>query len=303
MKVQKIGMRTIKTAIAVSLSIFIAQTLKLQSPFFVGIAAIISMKSSVSESLTAGKSRMLGTIFGAMVAIIFSYISPTNVISIGIGIVIIIYICNLLGWGKAIQISTMVFLVILLNYTEGSRINYAIYRTMDTLIGLIIGTLINYFFVPPDTYYENLLKKSIGDMYHKLKDVLENLIWNKEKTSLDELKKHLLTIEEDYKILNKDSKLKIRKQKEISTSKSSFEKAINSIENIYSHLTILFHMKKTSPLNENNKNSLEKLFRKKLEEETILDEMAIIYNYHIRKILDELKTLELIVGLSEAEYE
>ena len=303
MKVQKIGMRTIKTAIAVSLSIFIAQTLKLQSPFFVGIAAIISMKASVSESLSIGKDRMLGTVFGAIVAIIFSYIAPTNVISIGIGIVIIIYICNLLGWGKAIQISTMVFLVILLNYTEGSRINYAIYRTMDTLIGLIIGTLINYFFVPPDTYYENLLKKSIGDMYHKLKDVLENLIWNKEKTSLDELKKHLLTIEEDYKILNKDSKLKIRKQKEISTSKSSFEKAINSIENIYSHLTILFHMEKTSPLYENNKNSLEKLFRRKLEEETILDQMAIIYNYHIRKILDELKTLELIVGLSEAEYE
>jgi len=296
-------MRTIKTAIAVSLSIFIAQTLKLQSPFFVGIAAIISMKASVSESLSIGKDRMLGTVFGAIVAIIFSYIAPTNVISIGIGIVIIIYICNLLGWGKAIQISTMVFLVILLNYTEGSRINYAIYRTMDTLIGLIIGTLINYFFVPPDTYYENLLKKSIGDMYHKLKDVLENLIWNKEKTSLDELKKHLLTIEEDYKILNKDSKLKIRKQKEISTSKSSFEKAINSIENIYSHLTILFHMEKTSPLYENNKNSLEKLFRRKLEEETILDQMAIIYNYHIRKILDELKTLELIVGLSEAEYE
>lgn len=303
MKVQKIGMRTIKTAIAVSLSIFIAQTLKLQSPFFVGIAAIISMKASVSESLSIGKDRMLGTVFGAIVAIIFSYIAPTNIISIGIGIVIIIYICNLLGWGKAIQISTMVFLVILLNYTEGSRINYAIYRTMDTLIGLIIGTLINYFFVPPDTYYENLLKKSIGDMYHKLKDVLENLIWNKEKTSLDELKKHLLTIEEDYKILNKDSKLKIRKQKEISTSKSSFEKAINSIENIYSHLTILFHMEKTSPLYENNKNSLEKLFRRKLEEETILDQMAIIYNYHIRKILDELKTLELIVGLSEAEYE
>ncbi len=303
MKPKKIGMRTIKTALAVSLAIFISQLLNLKSPFFVGIAAIISMKASVSESLSIGKDRMLGTVFGAIVAIIFSYISPTNVISIGIGIVIIIYICNLLGWGKAIQISTMVFLVILLNYTEGSRINYAIYRTMDTLIGLIIGTLINYFFVPPDTYYENLLKKSIGDMYHKLKDVLENLIWNKEKTSLDELKKHLLTIEEDYKILNKDSKLKIRKQKEISTSKSSFEKAINSIENIYSHLTILFHMKKTSPLNENNKNSLEKLFRRKLEEETILDEMAIIYNYHIRKILDELKTLELIVGLSEAEYE
>lgn len=56
-KAKKIGMRTIKTALAVSLAILIAQGLDLKSPFFVGIAAIISMKSSVSESLTAGNSK------------------------------------------------------------------------------------------------------------------------------------------------------------------------------------------------------------------------------------------------------
>lgn len=50
-------MRTIKTALAVSPAILIAQGLDLKSPFFVGIAAIISMKSSVSESLTAGNSK------------------------------------------------------------------------------------------------------------------------------------------------------------------------------------------------------------------------------------------------------
>src|SRR5690606_7677143 len=127
-------MRTIKTALAVSLAIFISQLLNLKSPLFVGIAAIISMKSSVSESLTAGKSRMLGTIFGAMVAIVFSYITPTNVLSIGIGIIIIIYVCNLLGWTNAIQLSSMVFLVIVLNYDESSRFNYAFHRTVDTLI-------------------------------------------------------------------------------------------------------------------------------------------------------------------------
>lgn len=197
MKPKKIGMRTIKTALAVSLAIFISQLLNLKSPLFVGIAAIISMKSSVSESLTAGKSRMLGTIFGAMVAIVFSYIAPTNVLSIGIGIIIIIYVCNLLGWTNAIQLSSMVFLVIVLNYDEGSRLNYAIYRAADTLIGLIIGTLINYLVVPPDTYYEKLLKDSIIHMHYQIKKDLEDFFWNKEKISLENLQAFLNTTKEE----------------------------------------------------------------------------------------------------------
>ena len=149
MKFKKVGMRTIKTAFAVSLTIFISNILKLKSPFFAGISAIIAMQTSVSQSLRAGKDRMYGTILGALVALIFSLFHLENTFFIGIAIVIIIYICNLFGWEKTIQLSTMVFLSIILNYDEGSRVSYALHRTLDTFIGLIIGTLVNYFIVPP----------------------------------------------------------------------------------------------------------------------------------------------------------
>lgn len=299
MKPKKIGMRTIKTALAVSLAIFISQLLNLKSPLFVGIAAIISMKSSVSESLTAGKSRMLGTIFGAMVAIVFSYIAPTNVLSIGIGIIIIIYVCNLLGWTNAIQLSSMVFLVIVLNYDEGSRLNYAIYRAADTLIGLIIGTLINYLVVPPDTYYEKLLKDSIIHMHYQIKKDLEDFFWNKEKISLENLQAFLNTTKEEYKILNKEIKLKIRKSNSINSFKANLERTINSIEAIYNHLAVIFNMDSIPSLDENNKKSLEKIFEKELfEEEKTNSNEHIVYNYHVNKILEELETLDLIIGTS-----
>jgi len=294
-------MRTIKTAIAVSLSILISQILNLKSPFFVGIAAIISMKASVAESLTIGKDRMLGTIFGAIVAMVFSYIAPMNILSIGIGVIVIIYTCNLLGWKKAIQISLIVFLSIILNYEEGNRISYALYRTGDTLIGLTIGTLINYFFVPPHTCYEKLLKHSIRDMYHLLEMTLEDFIWNREKASLNKLKDFLTAIEEDYNILNKETKLKIGKYQETSNYKSNFEKAIKSIENIYNHLTILFNMEINSSLDEDNRKTIEKLFNRRLEEEKAQDELFIIYNYHMRKILEELNSLEHIINLRKTE--
>lgn len=299
MKPKKIGMRTIKTALAVSLAIFISQLLNLKSPLFVGIAAIISMKSSVSESLTAGKSRMLGTIFGAMVAIVFSYITPTNVLSIGIGIIIIIYVCNLLGWTNAIQLSSMVFLVIVLNYDEGSRLNYAIYRAADTLIGLIIGTLINYLVVPPDTYYEKLLKDSIIHMHYQIKKDLEDFFWNKEKISLENLQAFLNTTKEEYKILNKEIKLKIKKSNSINSFKANLERTINSIETIYNHLAVVFNMDSIPSLDENNKKSLEKIFEKELfEEEKTNSNKHIVYNYHVNKILEELETLDLIIGAS-----
>ena len=148
MKVKKVGMRTIKTALAVSLTILISQIFNLRSPFFAGIAAIIAMQTSVSESFTMAKNRMYGTILGGTIALLFSYFAPENILSIGLGIIILIYACNLFGWKRSVQISTMVFLSIILNYEEGSRLNYALYRTLDTLVGLIIGTLINYFILP-----------------------------------------------------------------------------------------------------------------------------------------------------------
>ncbi len=53
----------------------------------------------------------------------------------------------------------MVFLSIILNYKEGSRVDYAFYRTVDTLFGLVIGALINYFVLPPNL--ENKMVESV----------------------------------------------------------------------------------------------------------------------------------------------
>lgn len=295
-------MRTIKTALAVSLAIFVSQVFKLKSPFFVGIAAIISMKSSVSESLTAGKSRTLGTIFGAIVAIIFAYIAPRNILSIAIGIIVIIYVCNMLGWKNAVHISSIVFLNIMLNYEEGNMLSYALYRTVDTLIGLVIGTIINYVLVPPENYYERLLKDSIRHMYYQIKKDMEDFFWNHEKVSLEKLKDFLTTTREDYKTLNEDIKLKIGKSDSIGNFKTNLNKTINSIENIYINLSIIFQLDSIPALDEDNRSSLEKLFKKELPYGEVKDNSQyVIYNFHVKNIIEELKTLDRIIGSNKEE--
>ncbi|AOY75356.1 hypothetical protein BJL90_05245 [Clostridium formicaceticum] len=74
----KIGLRTIKTGIAVTVSLVISNMLRIESPFFAAIAAIIAMQPTVSDSWKTGVNRILGTVIGAIVGAIFVALSPGN---------------------------------------------------------------------------------------------------------------------------------------------------------------------------------------------------------------------------------
>lgn len=291
MKVGKIGMRTIKTALAVSLTIFISQVFNLKSPFFAGIAAIIAMQSSVSESFSMAKNRMLSTILGAVIALSFSLIAPENPFFIAIGIIIIIYLCNIFDWKKSIQLSTMVFLSIILNYEEGSRVNYALYRTLDTFIGLVIGTLINYFILPPNI--EDKMKISIKNMYSQVKDMLERIIWKEEYIELEGLRQDIVDIEKKYNILKKEIKLNLYKMDDY----LNFQHIFDLFENTYNHISIICSIEKSPYIDDKNRRTLEKLFNKKapLNNREYGDELDLVYNYHLNKILENLSLIDSIL--------
>lgn len=291
MKLQKIGMRTIKTGIAVCLTLLISNLLNLDSPFFASIAAILAMKASVSESLSLGKNRMLGTIFGGIVALLFTYFVPINTITISLGIIIIIYTCNLLGWRKSIELATMVFLSIIINYAEGSRLAYALNRTLATLVGLVIGTLINYLIVPPKSNHEKFIEESITKIHSEFKNSLEKLIWHKEFCPLGKLKELLNELENEYRIFKKDMKLIPGKDNEA----HKFEVAFQSFVNIYYHLNTIFTIGEIPALNEDNIELIEGFFNREMpEEDNTVDKLSIIYNYHINKIMEEFNTIDSI---------
>jgi uncharacterized membrane protein YgaE (UPF0421/DUF939 family) len=148
-KFDMVGMRNIKTAIAVFISIVISKLLKMEYPFYAAIAAIISMQSSVEASFKAGRNRMLGTFIGAVVGFICALISPGNALASAIGIVVVIYLCNILKWKESASIGGIVFLAIMLNLKGNSPLLYSINRILDTFLGIMVAILVNYFIVPP----------------------------------------------------------------------------------------------------------------------------------------------------------
>ncbi|WMM25265.1 aromatic acid exporter family protein [Tissierella sp. MB52-C2] len=291
MRVAKIGMRTIKTVIAVLLTLGISHILKLKSPLLASIAAIMTMESSISESFATGINRMYGTILGGVVALIMSYILPINFFFIGIGLIIIITICNIFKWEKAVRMAMIVFLSIALNYEGQARFYYAVFRTLDTLIGVVIGTAINYFIRPPNG--EEKIKNIINNAYLEIKDVLEMLIWNKEIDKLEKLKSEITNIGEGYKIFIKDLKFHIGR----SNNADSYHKLFNSFEKIHNHLSVICSIKESPIINCNNRGIIENYFNRKIPdmEYDEMDDLDLIYNYHLEQILSELAIIDSMI--------
>lgn len=286
----KIGMRTVKTAIAVSLTIFIAQIIKLKSPFFAGIAAIIAMQSSVAGSFKAGKSRMLGTVLGAALGLVCSLISPTNPIIIGMGVIVIIHLCNVLEWKKSATIAAIVFLSITYNQEPGNRLNYSLYRTLDTFVGIIIATLVNFFILPPN--FKDKVHFSCNNILAESLNLIESLIWKNKDINIGELehiKNNLKTLEDYYGTLREEVELNICKGEDCKHLKNTYD----SFKDIYDNLSILSSIDFDPIINRTNTQVLEKMYDKKVphSHRNAMIEMDIVFNYHLKIILEEMEYL------------
>ena len=135
--IPKIGMRNIKTAISVFICIALFNLFKRDNAFYACIAAVICMKDTYENSLSIGINRLLGTFLGGLLGIITIYLlSFLPNISTP---------CTLLKKPAAVTIACIVFISIMINYPGIASYFYAINRTFDTAIGIIIAILINKY--------------------------------------------------------------------------------------------------------------------------------------------------------------
>ncbi|MCI5773655.1 MAG: aromatic acid exporter family protein [Erysipelotrichaceae bacterium] len=142
-----IGLRTIKTAISVFLSMYLGNLFNFAYPFHIAIAAMFALDKTAFGSFKLGRNRIVGSIIGACIGVLFSYIDRGNPFLCALAIAIQIYICNALNLKGAIIISGIMMLIIMGN--EGNDpIYYGFYRSADTIIGVIISVIVNITIFP-----------------------------------------------------------------------------------------------------------------------------------------------------------
>jgi uncharacterized membrane protein YgaE (UPF0421/DUF939 family) len=176
----KIGARTIKTGIAVALTVFLVNILETRIDAveynIVGMAAItaiIGMQPSIKGSLETFKKRVIATFIGTIVAFILALTIGLNALNLGIGIIAIILICLKLGLNESIRFA-LITLVAVGTYHNDFNIMQVVYRVSGMLTGLIVSTGLNIIFMPPD--YTEDLKTKINDLRIKFENLYEDII-------------------------------------------------------------------------------------------------------------------------------
>lgn len=156
-KLPPIGGRNLKTALATFICIIIFDFFNRSSAFFACVAALMCMQDTVENSFSTGKNRILGTLIGGLLGLFITYLSnilgdSLLIYSIltAIGTILSIYLCVLFKLTGAVSSSCIVLFAIMTNLTAETSYTYAVDRTIDTFIGVVIGLLVNRFVFPYD---------------------------------------------------------------------------------------------------------------------------------------------------------
>lgn len=282
----RIGMRTLKTALAVVIGLYISYLLDLDSAIFVSIAAVSTMKPSMSESLEDFKKRLFTCVFGVIVGYFFSKISVVEYLEpliAGLGILLTIYILVVVKMKDMTQLSCIVFVASFCSNSD--KFYYATNRIIGTVIGIIVGVLVNYFISSPNVWEDFIL--AARSCYRSSNLVLKQIL-SGEKVDLSKFNRELASATKLYKLLEKEADTPFQyRYKKISREK----RIMSLIESISVRLEVVENMNADHFSFEVSQEALK---RYDLEEEysSDLDVEDRVYNYHIEYILkymDQLK--------------
>ncbi|WP_296646580.1 FUSC family protein [Romboutsia sp. 13368] len=284
MKLQKIGMRTIKTGIAVAVCTLLARYL-VHNPMYAGVGCVVSVQDTVKGSFKLGFNRVLGTFIGGLVGFLCVLINPGNPIIAGLGIMASIYICTTLDIKSGIVVSAVTFLLVHLGIIDSTPAHYAISRVIDTSVGVAIGIVINYILARPD--YCEITDKSLENAKIVVRECIKSGIVDNKSFERDKLRRKIAKLENIYSKLND----------EIKFSKSSIDIEAVKAE-ISSYKEINHHMKSIELLDEElylsdyNYLRIKEMYDVDNLNWEIDNNKSPVFNYLLSKILDEVTEIE-----------
>lgn len=226
-----IDLKTLKSSIAVTIAVFLAQRLNLEYPFFAGMTALISMDITALLSIKMARNRIVGTIIGACIGVILATLfGQGNALLCGLGVIFLCSILNKLNLQGAIGIGGIVMFAILV-HTDLTPMFYAINRTLPTILGGIVSVIVNISIFPLANVQR--LNSMLIKIWHTAEKLIDS-VKETEDDELEEIHEELVSLENQL-LVYKDEAL-FKRGKEI-VDRCNYE--LKALRNIFTEVDVL----------------------------------------------------------------
>ncbi|MGZ4607437.1 MAG: FUSC family protein [Blastococcus sp.] len=158
------GLRTAKTVLAAVLAFVIADWLHTShSPILAPLTALLVVQLTMYETLAHGRERIVSVVAGVLVAVLFANVTGLTWWSLGLVVAVSLVAGRLLRLGPhllEVPISAMLVLAV------GGAEHAALGRVVETLIGAVVGVMVNLAIAPP--LYVQPASDAIADLARRM---------------------------------------------------------------------------------------------------------------------------------------
>ncbi|WP_071131195.1 FUSC family protein [Enterococcus timonensis] len=184
----RLGMRTIKTALAVFIVLVLFQWTNRSTPIIAALSAVFALRQDLTRSVSFSKSKILGNVIGAFFGLVLSSLGmffPENsnwvIFCLPIFVILTIVFSDGIGNNMGIVSAISTLLLVSLGLFEEPNFLYAVNRVLDTFIGTTIAITINAAIKPNP----KLKKRAIVEDLKNLKQKENELEKLKEKVEAE----------------------------------------------------------------------------------------------------------------------
>ena len=280
-----IGLRTIKTAVAVVIAMLIVESYGTTTSrlIFAMLGAMGAVQTNFKESLLACVTQIVGVLLGAAVGIIFASLPIPALVAAGIGMIVMITVYNVFSIRFSPSLSC--FIVVMICTTPDVQpFVYAYGRIWDTAIGLSVGMIINTLIFPYDNSHR--IRWMAESLDKELTAFLENMFdGNNRLPDTDNMTHTIDDLAQQLQLFaNQKLLLHLRRQKELL---EIFRQCERNARQLVAHMEVLCRMEHPGRLNEENRRKLT-ASGADIRDKRVLVESTdhdIVTNYHVSKIL------------------
>ncbi len=281
-----IGLRTIKTAVAVILAMAIVDALggATSSPmFFAMLGAMAAMEPTFKDSLEACVVQTVSIVLGGVAGVLILGLGLPPVIGSGVGIVLMILFFNALQIRFSPSLACLI-VVTLCTSDTGHPVVYAAGRIWDTAIGLTVGMMVNTLVFPYDNSKQIL--RLIESLDREVIQFLEAAFDGDDRlpdaakmtAKIDDMARQL-HIFGNQKLIHR-----LRRQKE---ELEQFRQCEGMARELLARMEVLSRMGRPGRLNDENRQRLKVCGAEIRDTRSTRNpqERDMVTNYHVRQIL------------------